>query len=833
MSTVIDVTALGSAGFVIQGSGYSGTGSIVSSAGDINGDGFDDVIIGAPNTPNYYSGTSYVVFGHDGGFATVDLADLDSSTGFAIHGAPGDYSGSSVSDAGDINGDGFDDLVIGGSSGYYNFSNGNVYVLYGRESGPATIDLGNLSATDGFTIADTSGFYYGNTHTVSAAGDVNGDGLGDIAITSSDGQSFVVFGSDSGFGAIDLANFDSSAGFVVQSDSPGVLSAAGDVNGDGIDDVIIGAQWGDSGSAYVIFGHEGAFATIDVTNLTSSEGFAITSATGSPGPYATTAGDFNGDGLGDLIIGSPNLHVNGVVTGGAYIVFGQTSGATVDLDNLSASSGILIQGDFIGYSISAAGDVNADGYDDVILGAPGANGSAGRAYVIYGTPGTPGTIDLTALAPSDGFVIEGQAAYDSLGASVSAAGDLNGDGFDDVIVGAPGTDVGDGTYAGAAYVIFGAASPPRHITGTDSGETLTGASGNDYIDALGGADILYGLRGDDLLYGGAGNDRLDGGAGIDKMYGGLGDDLYIVRDSTDYAYEDAGEGTDRVISSIDYRLPENVENLSLSGTADLIGKGNGLDNAITGNSGNNALYGYGGDDKLLGGAGNDRLDGGTGIDRLYGQEGNDVYVVNNSTTYVYEGVGEGTDRVYSTVSLALRANVEELVLTGSSAIDGYGNDLANRILGNDSANTINGGAGDDRLFGGGGNDAINGGDGNDFIEGGAGQDIVYGAAGADTFEFRDGDFGGATTATADIIHDFVNGTDRIRLDAVDANTLLDGNQAFAFIGTDAFGSTAGELRYEQISGATYLSGDTDGDGSADFMIRIDGLHTLASGDLIL
>ncbi len=349
-----------------------------------------------------------------------------------------------------------------------------------------------------------------------------------------------------------------------------------------------------------------------------------------------------------------------------------------------------------------------------------------------------------------------------------------------------------------------------------------------------GDDTLVGNSADNFLAAGAGDDTLDGGAGVDRMYGGLGNDSYTVRDTADYAYENAGEGTDQVVASVSHALRANIETLRLTGTASLTGRGNDLANSLYGNSGANKLYGLLGDDRLYGGEGNDVLDGGAGLDRLYGGLGNDSYTVSDATDYAYENAGEGTDRVYASVTHTLRANVEYLYLTGSSAIGGTGNDLANLLSGNAAANGLRGLAGDDKLYGLGGEDVLDGGLGDDWLEGGAGRDRMTGGTGADRFVFRDGDFASAVASGADQIHDFAQADgDRIRLDLVDADRTLGGDQAFAFIGTAAFSGAAGELRYAQVSGNTYLSGDTNGDGLPDFTIRLDGLHTLGTGDLVL
>jgi Ca2+-binding RTX toxin-like protein len=285
-------------------------------------------------------------------------------------------------------------------------------------------------------------------------------------------------------------------------------------------------------------------------------------------------------------------------------------------------------------------------------------------------------------------------------------------------------------------------------------------------------------------------------------------------------------------------------------------------NTLTGTSGRDALFGLAGsdvlngaaaDDRLEGGLGNDQLNGGLGADRMVGGAGNDTYFVDNAGDTLTENPGEGTDLVQSSISITLADNFENLTLTGS-AVTGTGNALANVITGNNVANalfgldgndtlsggaggdTLDGGIGIDKLYGGTGNDILIGGDDLDVLDGGAGRDTFTGGAGADRFTFHDGDFAGLTAATADEITDFSHADhDRIFLDGIDANTANGSgtNDAFSFIGTAGFHNVAGELRYEQISGNTYVYGDTNGDGVADFMMRLDGSHALVTGDFVL
>ena len=249
---------------------------------------------------------------------------------------------------------------------------------------------------------------------------------------------------------------------------------------------------------------------------------------------------------------------------------------------------------------------------------------------------------------------------------------------------------------------------------------------------------------------------------------------------------------------------------------------------LLGYTGDDIINGGGGDDDLLGAEGNDTLTGSAGYDRMYGGLGDDTYYVNDSTDFAYELAGEGHDTVSASVDVRLRSNVEDLLLTGEAYI-GKGNDIDNSITGTNYANKLYGFNGADTLIARNGDDYLSGGDGDDLLRGGRGRDTMSGGAGNDTFKFTEGEFGGVTRATADRIVDFATG-DKLDLSAVDASTQLTGDQAFTFIGASPFTATAGELRYEQTNGNTYISGDANGDGVADFMIKLDGLHTMAGGD---
>ncbi len=231
-------------------------------------------------------------------------------------------------------------------------------------------------------------------------------------------------------------------------------------------------------------------------------------------------------------------------------------------------------------------------------------------------------------------------------------------------------------------------------TGDGADDTMIGDGYVDIMNGGDGNDYLSGGVHEDILNGGAGNDTLDGGADIDIMSGGAGNDVYYV-EGADVIIETADGGVDTVRWYLDtYELPANVEHLILTGPG-VQGRGNALDNRITGNINQNVLFGYGGDDRLDGGASNDRMEGGTG---------NDIYTVDDKHDKVIELVGEGIDQVQSWVTYKLTDNVENLKLLGTDHIIGIGNGLANNIVGNNGNNRLDGGAGNDTLEGGYGDD---------------------------------------------------------------------------------------------------------------------------------
>jgi hypothetical protein len=308
-----------------------------------------------------------------------------------------------------------------------------------------------------------------------------------------------VFGKAGEFSAnLNLSTLDGSNGFVINGidagDSSGFsVSSAGDVNGDGFDDILIGASDADpngqygAGESYVVFGKTGEFsANLNLSTLDGSNGFQINGidVEDFSGNSVSNAGDVNGDGFDDIVIGAFVADPNGQYTAGSsYVVFGKAGGfsANLNLSTLDGSNGFQINGidtdDRSGRSVSNAGDFNGDGFGDILIGTlsadPNGQNYAGESYVVFGKAGGfSANLNLSDLNGSNGFQINGIAAGNRSGNSVSNAGDVNGDGFDDILVGAYRANSNGQNNAGESYVIFGRADFTAFVTGADTSETF-------------------------------------------------------------------------------------------------------------------------------------------------------------------------------------------------------------------------------------------------------------------------------------------------------------------------------------------------------------------------
>ena len=549
-TTVINLSSLdGSTGFRVDGVEHSGSsGFSVSNGGDVNGDGFDDAIVSATLRGTYHIGASYVVFGKASGFgAALNLSSLDGSTGFRLL---GDYNTREATNAGDINGDGFDDVVV---SSYPYVGLIVSYVVFGKAAGfSATMDLSSLDGTNGFRLTGGGGGI-SSDYSVSSAGDVNGDGFDDLIVGNDgdfyEGISYVVFGKASGFGA-----------------ETSIRSLMDGING---------------------------FRLVGVLGKDDDAGDSVSGA-----------GDVNGDGFDDLLVGNPKGDVSDGsydLDGSSYVVFGKASGfsATMELASLDGSNGFRLDGemagDFSGRSVSNAGDVNGDGFDDLIVSAFSAdpNGDqSGSSYLIFGrAAGFSAAINLSSLDSNSGVRLDGVAAGDYSGASVSSAGDVNSDGFDDLIIGAPGADPNGTGGAGSSYVVFGRSSFTDNgvirgtpgddiLTGTSAAERFEAGDGNDRMIGRGGADVFLGEAGDDYIRLPDLNfESVDGGIGNDVLaLGGSGLNLNL----TDMGGQINGIETIRLFGTGDNTLTlRAAEVLNLSDTTNtLIVNGNAGDRIV-------------------------------------------------------------------------------------------------------------------------------------------------------------------------------------------------------------------------------------------------------------
>ncbi|MCX8019315.1 MAG: FG-GAP-like repeat-containing protein [Chitinophagaceae bacterium] len=414
-------------------------GFAVASAGDVNGDGMSDVVVGGDGFTNGQTdeGAAFVYHGTTSGINTLEADTLESNQSES-------YFGISVNTAGDVNGDGYDDVIAGA----WLYDNGET------DEGAAFIYHGSISGinTSPALMIESNQAGAGFGSSVSSAGDVNGDGYSDIIVgaflysnpENQEGRVYVYHGSASGVNSTPAATMESNqngAWF-------GFVSSAGDINGDGYSDVIAGAplydfDLTDEGGAFLYYGSSTGINTNPAVSLEGNQTDSYF------GLSISAAGDVNGDGYGDIIIGAP-LHDNGQTDEGRIYIYHGSSTGISSTPSATRESDINSAG--FGRSVSSAGDVNGDGFSDVIIGAPGYSNNEteeGAAYLFHGSS--------SGISTSADLILESNQNNANFGICVSSAGDVNGDGYNDIIIGAEYYDNGQNN-EGRAFIYHGSPS---------------------------------------------------------------------------------------------------------------------------------------------------------------------------------------------------------------------------------------------------------------------------------------------------------------------------------------------------------------------------------------
>lgn len=820
----------------------------------------DQFTVGVSNWHNHIGSGDQLHLSSDGSYITV----ADTGTG-ALRVI--DLTARNEVFAGTVGADNFNGLD--GNDTYYinhagdsiveTLANGNDLALLSVSfTLPANVERGTVTVTSGLSV---TGNALANVLTGNSGDDTLNGGGGDDELDGGAGADTMTGGTGD-----DTYHLDRSGDAIVE------------LAGEGIDTIVASFDY--------------SLVAAGVENLRAASGIAAINLTGNGNANRIEGNEganvLRGGGGDDLLYGmggndileggdgNDTYHVDAgdVVTEAAgegtdtiVAAINYTLGANGNVENLSAAAGnatINLTGNDEANRIEGnegANILRGGGDDDVLYGMDGEDTLRGDA----------GNDQLHGGRGNDSYVVDD--AGDQVFEAASEGNDL--------LVVAASYVLAAGQAIERVAISEGEAvtwpwgpALPLNFTGNEIAQNIAGNEAANVIDGGGGNDYIDGRSGDDTLLGGAGSDILIGDFGADTLRGGMDDDTYRV-DAQDTVIELAGEGSDTVEAGFSYTLGANVEVLTLTGTGNIDGTGNGAANTVNGNAGANRLEGGGGYDLLFGGAGDDTLVGGADNDILSGGDGLDTasyadaaggVTVSLTTSQPQNTGAAGTDMLAEIENL--EGSAFDDVLTGDGG--------ANTILGDAGQDWLTGGDGNDVATGGDGHDSVWGGDGNDLLLGGVGDDTLFGGAGIDTASYaaatagveidlswleeqqtrgagvdtliaienligsgfddvlaggaganvlRGGAgndrfvFGGTASSARDTIADFTSG-DVIDLSAIDANGAAAGDAAFAFIGATGFGGVAGQLRATGSGTSWLVEADLNGDGVADFSIAV-------------
>jgi hypothetical protein len=441
---------------------YMRLGTAVSANGDVNGDGYADILLGAPTASSQSNpATCYLAYGGPNlkNFTVQGL--VTPSKGITLTGASSQsQAGYSVSIGGSVNSDKYGDMLIAAPGSHGSSFVATTYLIYGGTN-LQNIVLSSLSASQGISIT-------GSVYDVIVGGDANGDGYADMFITNN-GAAYLIYGGPS------LASFSLSAlqtpskGIVIKGLQTGAFiagSLSGSVNGDQYADMLIGVSVANTytGAVYLIYGGN-ALVNVSVTHLLPSQGIVITGGGNywDTGFSVSIGGDANGDGYGDMLIGAIGGTGSTLPYGAAYLIYGGANLKNISLANLKTpSQGIIMSGDpknnVVGLSVGMGGNINGDQYADLVIAGNG-NGT-GKTYVVYGGPAL-NSFSLSSMSASQGYNIYGPTKSSGFGIAVNVGNysDVNKDGKDDILIGANLYN----SYQGSSYLIYGASSSPQNL----------------------------------------------------------------------------------------------------------------------------------------------------------------------------------------------------------------------------------------------------------------------------------------------------------------------------------------------------------------------------------